>query len=259
MITQNIFWYLQEITARTEVPELSVVFESSESNAKMSNSPSYATRQSAQETYGSYNEWKNRKTSPVHKETRYYEPRNKHSYGSPAYSDCDQNPYNRFTDKISYKSSNDYHNCACQNTPTVKDIYIMMQMQNEQIKFLLETVQKLSITLLSNQQNQHKCCCFINSHCQNLNNIKPTVSKTSETPAECELDHFTEKPQTSLKKDKNIPGKNESNKGSKLNKSDNILVSKDKVKQQVIRKVSDSEKDNQHERERANSAARYIK
>ncbi|VVC28645.1 Hypothetical protein CINCED_3A009822 [Cinara cedri] len=265
----------QVISARTEVPELSIVFDSSESiaKAKVSNSPSYyATRQSAQETYGSYNEWKNRKTSPVNKETRFYEPREKHSCGSSSFTDCNQNPYNYFTDKVSYDSSNNYHKCACQNAPTVKDIYNMMQMQNDQIKFLLETVQKLSMTL-SNQQNQHKCCCFLNSHCKNVNDNKPTeLLKTSENPVNCQLDKLndnsTEKPLNSLKKGKSVPEKNESNKGSKpLMKPDNISkdrskplskqdsISKDRSKQQIIREVADNEKDNKKDIERTNSVA----
>lgn len=252
------------------------MFDSSETKAKVSNiAPSYyATKQSVQETYGSYNEWKNRKTSPVQKETRYYEQRDKPSCGSSSYTEYDHNPYSRFTDKTSYKSSSDYHKCTCQNTPTVKDIYNMMQIQSDQIKFLLETVQKLSMTLLSSQQNQPKCCCYVNSHCQNVNNNKPIeLIKTIETPSECQLDNLnanlTKKPQISINKDEIVPEKNIPNKGSKQPESiflpkdrpkqlDNISLFKDRPKQQIIRKVDDNEKDNKKEKKRTNSAARYF-
>ncbi|XP_029346844.1 uncharacterized protein LOC100167866 isoform X1 [Acyrthosiphon pisum] len=251
----------QELLAKPEVPELSVVFDSSENNSKPLNRhpPYYTNSPSSHETYS---EWKNRqnRSPPVHKETRYYEPRDKQYYGSSSYSDC-ENPYSRFSDKISYKSGSDYHKCACQNTPTVKDIYNMMQLQNDQMKFLLETIQKLLVTVLSNQQNQHKCSCSENGHCKRDNDSKTTeVLKKDviqkELNSQHSKDNNTEKPQTNLKKTEIVQKKNELNKNLKCSgKQDVTSVTKEKEKNPVntICNNDNDEKDNKKEKERTYS------
>lgn len=252
--------------ARPEVPELSVVFESSENNySKPSNknliNPPYASSHSTQETYSEWKERQNR--SPIHKEPRLYDSREKHYYGSSTYSDGDQNPYSHFSDRASYKSSSDYHKCACQNAPTVKDIYNMMQIQNDQIKFLLETIQTLLVTVLSNQQTNHKCCCFNNGNLKKNDDLKPTkMSKANDVIEEHQSqnsnDGQKEKPQNTFKKiNKTVPKKNESNKSSKcINK---IPVTKNKSKSPEGSKCSnDVDENNKKETERTYSIGRYI-
>lgn len=253
------------MSAKPEVPELSVVFETSENVSKSSNrNPSYATSQTTQETY---NEWKNRQNhSPTrHKETRYYnELRGKQYYGSSSYSDCDQNPSNRFSDRTSYKSAgSEYHKCACQNTPTVKDIYNMMQVQNDQIKFLLETIQKLLVTVLSNQQTQHKCCCVEQIHCKKDDNLKKTELLTEEVVEDCQLkkcENQQEKSQTSLKNNETVLKKNKPNRISKdFNKSNIIPVTKCKPKNPKVTECDSAiNKKDKTEKERTYSVARYV-
>ncbi|XP_015376584.1 PREDICTED: uncharacterized protein LOC107170885 [Diuraphis noxia] len=252
----------QELSAKPEVPELSVVFDSSENISKpLNRNPSYYAN--SQKSHETYNEWKNRqnRSPPVHKETHYYESRDKQYYGSSSYSDCDQNPYSRFSDKISYKAGSDYHKCACQNTPTVKDIYSMMQLQNDQMKLLLETIQKLLVTVLSNQQNQHKCYCCDNGHCKIENDSKTTeVFKNDVTQKECTSQHTsnenTEKPQAYLKKTETIKKKNESNKNLKCSgKPEVTSITKEKPKNPVNTGSDNSndEKENNKEKERTYS------
>lgn len=252
----------QELSAKPEVPELSVVFDSSEKNSKSLNkhSPYYTNSQNTHETYS---EWKNRQncTPPIHKDTRYYEPRDKQYYGSSPYSDCHQNPYSHFSDKVSYKSGSECHKCACQNTPTVKDIYSMMQLQNDQIKFLLETIQKLLVTVLSNQQNQHKCCCSENGHCKKDNDSKTTeVFKNDLTqekyPPRYSHDNHTEKQQTNLKKSEVVQKKNKPNLNLKYSgKPDITSVTKEKPKIPVDTRCDKSkdEENNTKEKEKTYS------
>lgn len=204
----------------------------------------------------------------MHKETRYYETRGKPYYGSSTYSDCDQNACNRFSDRVSYKSSGECHKCVCQNAPTVKDIYNMMQIQNDQMKFLLETIQKLLVTVLSNQQNQHKCCCFDNGHCKNSNNFKMTESsKTNEVQEQCQLQSTnndqTEKQQqqqANLKKTDQIAHKKiELNKTSKghSNPDSKTLASKGKrINAHAFKCVNGNDK--KKETERTYSIGRYV-
>lgn len=256
--------YFQELSAKPEVPELSVVFDSSENNSKPSNRNllSYANNQTSHETYS---EWKNRqnRSSPVLKETHNYDPHNKQYYGTSSYSDCDQNPYNHFSDKMSYKSGSDCHTCRCQNTPTVKDIHSMMQLQNDQIKFLLETIQKLLVTVLSNQQIQHKCCCSENGHCKKVNDSKTTeMLKKDETQKEFpplrSNDNHSEKPQINFKETESVQKKTETNKNLKYcGKSD---ATKEKPKTPVNTKCGNShdEKNNKKEKEKTYSIIRYI-
>lgn len=253
------------MSAKPEVPELSVVFDSSENNSKSLNkhSPYYTNSQNTHETYS---EWKNRQncTPPIHKHTHYYEPRDKQYYGSSPYSDGHQNPYSHFSDKISYKSGSDCHKCTCQNTPTVKDIYSMMQLQNDQIKFLLETIQKLLVTVLSNQQNQHKCCCSENCHCKKDNNSKTTEVFKNDLAQEkytskYSLDNRTEKQQTNLKK--SVQSKNEPNQNLKCSsKPDITSVTKEKPKIPVDTKCDKSkdEENNPKEKEKTYSIIRYM-
>lgn len=255
------------MSAKPEVPELSVVFDSSENNSKSLNkhSPYYTNSQNTHETYS---EWKNRQncTPPIHKDTRYYEPRDKQYYGSSPYSDCHQNPYNHFSDKISYKSGSEYHKCTCQNTPTVKDIYNMMQLQNDQIKFLLETIQKLLVTVLSNQQIQHKCCCSENGHCKKDNNSKTTEAFKNDLtrekcPTKYSYDNHTEKQQTNLKKSEAVQKKNEPNQNVKYSdKPDITSVMKEKPKIPVDTRCDKSkdEETNTKEKEKTYSIIRYM-
>lgn len=169
---------------------------------------------------------------------------------------------------MSYKSGSDYHKCGCQNTPTVKDIYSMMQLQNDQMKFLLETIQKLLVTVLSNQQNQHKiCCCSENGHCKKENFSKTTeVFKKDVTQKEFTSQHTyddnTEKPQANLKKIETVQKKNESNKNLKCSgKPDVTTVTKEKPKNPVNTRSDNSndEKENKKEKEKTYSIIRYIK
>lgn len=241
----------------------------SENNSKLLNRhpPYYTNSPNSHETYS---EWKNRqnRSPPVHKETRYYEPRDKQYYGSSSYSDCDKNPHSRFSDKMSYKSGSEYHKCACQNTPTVKDIYNMMQLQNDQMKFLLETIQKLLVTVLSNQQNQHKCCYSENGHCKNNDDSKTEVFKKDVTQKECNSQHSNdndiEKPQIDLKKTETVQKKNELNKNLKSSgKNDVTSVTKVKPKNPVNTRCDNSNdekerRENKKEKERTYSILRYI-
>ncbi|XP_025204567.1 uncharacterized protein LOC112601267 [Melanaphis sacchari] len=253
--------HFQELSAKPEVPELSVVFDSSENNSKSLNRhPPYHTN--SQNTHETYSEWKNRqnRSPPVYKDTRYYEP-NKQYYGSSSYSDCDQNPYGRFSDKNSYKSGCEYHKCACQNTPTVKDIYSMMQLQNDQMKFLLETIQKLLVTVLTNQQNQHKCCCSENGHYKKVNDSKSTEVLEKEQaqekcPSQYVHNNHTEKLQTNSKKSETVQKKNEPNQNVKYSdKPDITPVIKQKPKNSVSTRCDNSkdEKVNTKEKERTYS------
>jgi len=167
---------------------------------------------------------------------------------------------------MSYKSGSDYHKCACQNTPTVKDIYSMMQLQNDQMKFLLETIQKLLVTVLSNQQNQHKCCCPGNGHCKKENYSKTTeVFKKDVTQKECTSQHTyddnTEKTQANLKKTETVQKKNESNKNLKCSgKPDVTTVTKEKPKNPVNTRSDNNndEKESKKEKEKTYSIIRYI-
>lgn len=176
----------------------------------------FTTNHTTRETYS---EWKNRQNrSPICNETRY-EPRDKNYYGTLSY-DYDHNPYSRISDNVSHKIINDYHKCACQNTPTVRDIYNMMQLQNDQMKFLLETIQKLLVSVLSNQQNQHKCCCFEHGYCKKDDNLKNTeFLKKNNTQEESELqnsvDDHLEKSQINLKKNEENLKMSESNNSAK--------------------------------------------
>lgn len=237
------------------------MFESSENSLKSSNrNPSYATNQITQETYS---EWKNRQNhSPVLKETRYFEPRDKHYYGSSSYSDCDQNPpYSRFSDRMSYKSDSENHKCNCHNTPTVKDIYNMMQVQNDQMKFILETIQKLLVTVLSNQQNVvHKCCCMKQNHCKHDDGFKTTESiQKNEIHEECQLktsnDNQTEKPQISLKNDEIVQNKNSKHFSKPDTTSDNPK-DQPKILKDTKCVNNNDEEDNKKEKERTFSIAR---
>lgn len=144
----------------------------------------------------------------------------------------------------------------------------MMQIQNDQMKFLLETIQKLLVTMLSNQQNQHRCCCFDNGHCKNSNNFKMTESsKTNEVQEECHSqstkDDQTEKPQqqqANLKKtDKIAHTKIELNKSSNGHSNPNgkTLAFKDKHTNSQAFKC-DNGKDKKKETERTYSIERYI-
>jgi len=255
------------LSAKPEVPELSVVFDSSENSSKSFNKhpPYYVNSQNSHETY---NEWKIRqnRSPPVRKETRYYEPRDKQYYGSSSYSDCDQNPYSRFSDKISYKSGSECHKCACQNTPTVKDIYSMMQLQNDQMKFLLETIQKLLVTVLSNQQNQHKCCCSENGHCKKDNDSQTTeVFKKDETQKESLLQHSndnnTEKPPINIKKTETLQKKIESKKNLKCSGKQDVTSVAKEAPTNVVNTRCDNrndEKDSKKEKERTYSIIRYL-
>lgn len=246
------------------------MFESSDNVSKLTDrNPSYAISQTTQETYS---EWKNRQNrSPLLKETLYREPREKHYYASSAFSDCDQNPYSRFSDRMSYKSSSECQKCAGQSTPTVKDIYNMMQMQNDQMKFLLETIQKLLVTVLSNQQNQHKCCCFEKNYCKQNNDFKTSelFKKTEILTNECQLpnnnnNNLTDKPQNILKKDESVPKNNEPNENLKcINKPDvntKMPAVKNKPQSPVVAKCDNNndEKDTSKEKERTYSVVRYI-
>uniref|UniRef100_A0A2S2PE29 Uncharacterized protein n=1 Tax=Schizaphis graminum TaxID=13262 RepID=A0A2S2PE29_SCHGA len=258
--------HFQELSAKPEVPELSVVFDSLENNSKSLNRhPPYINSQNTHETYS---EWKNRqnRSPPVHKDTRYYEPHNKQYYGSSSYNNCDQNPYGHFSDKMSYKSSSECHKCACQNTPTVKDIYSMMQLQNEQMKFLLETIQKLLVTVLSNQQTQHKCCCSENGHCKKDNDSKTTeMFKNDLTQEKCPSQHShsnnSEKLQTNLKKSETVQKKTKPKQNLKYSDKPNITsIEKEKPKTPVNTRSDNSkdEKENTKEKERTYSIIRYM-
>lgn len=143
-----------------------------------------------------------------------------------------------------------------------------MQIQNDQIKFLLETIQKLLGTMLSNQQNQHRCCCFDNGHCKNSNNFKMTESsKTNEVQEESQLrstkDDQTEQQQqqqANLKKtDKIAHKKIKLNKNSKGHSNPNgkTLASKDKCTNPQAFKCVNG-KDKKKETERTYSIGRYI-
>lgn len=223
----------------------------------------YATSQTTQETY---NEWKNRQNqSPTcQKETRYYsEQRDKQYYSSSLYSDCDQNPYNRFSDRTSYKSAgSEYHKCACQNTPTVKDIYSMMQIQNEQMKFLLETIQKLLVTVLSNQQTHHKCCCSENPHSKKDEDLKKSELLTKDNSEDCQLKKYNqlEKPQARIKKNKIIQKKNEPNKISNNFNKINVIPQSQNIQKTKVTECDNStnKEDNKINKEKTYSIARYV-
>lgn len=229
-----------------------------------SKNPTYGTTSiTTQETYS---EWKSRQNrSPIRKETNYYEPRDKYCYVSSSYSDCDQIPYGRYSERMPYKSSSECHKCTYQNSPTIKDIYSLMQMQSDQMKFLLETIQKLLVTVLSNQQNQHKCCCSENGQCKNNNDLnKSEMLRKNDTEKEGELkysnDNHTNKPSSDLKKNEFIEQKNETNKRStSVGKVDITSVSKDKPKKSKNIKCNkkNDEKVDKKEKERTFSIARY--
>lgn len=236
------------------------MFESSEGNSKPSTrAPSYTSSQTTQETYG---EWKHRQNrSPIHKEIHYYEPRDKNYYGSSSYSDCDQNPYGRLSDRTSYKSGSECHKCSCQNTPTVKDIYSMMQVQNEQIKFILETIQKLLLTVLTNQQSQHKCCSENSHHKKSDDFTTVKISKKNdvqeEFPSQISVDTEVENTtRIDKKKDEIVPKKNELDKS--LTKPVVSSATKDKPKN-LSKKVSKCRNNNEKKKERTYSIARYVK
>lgn len=170
---------------------------------------------------------------------------------------------------MSYKSGSECHKCAGQNTPTVKDIYNMMQMQNDQMKFLLETIQKLLVTVLSNQQNQHKCCCFEKNYCKQNNGFKTSeLLKDTETQTyDCQLsnsnDNLIDKPQNILKEDKSVPENNQPNTNSKLiNKPDaksEMHTTKNKPRNPSVAKGdNNNEKNISKEKERTYSVVRYI-
>lgn len=254
------FLYFQEVSARPEVPELSIVFDSLGINSKPTNGNPHTTNQITQETYS---EWKNRQNRPIYNEPRYYEPRDKHYYGSSAFSESDQNPHGRFSDRMSYKSGSDYHKCACQNSPTVKDIYNMMKVHNDQTKCILETIHKLLATVLSKQENQHKCCCSMN-HCFKRDNVKTIeISEKNEIqekyPSKNSNDKQIEKPPSSLKNDEIIQKKNEPTKCSKCSyKPDNTSETKDKSKKPMTIKCNNSNNEKK-EKERTYSIQRYIK
>lgn len=237
------------------------MFDSLGINSKPSNGSPHTSNQITQETY---NEWKNRQNPPMYKEPRYYESRDKHYYGSSAFCESDQNPYGRFSDRMSYKSSSDYHKCACQNSPTVKDIYNMMKIQNDQTKCILETIHKLLATVLSKQENQHKCCCSMNNHCFKSDNVKTTKSlEKNETQEKYQSnnsnDKQIEKPPSSLKNDEIIQKKNEPTTCSKCAcKPDNLSETKDKSKKPRIVKCNNVNNEKK-EKERTYSIQRYIK
>lgn len=246
---------------------MSVIFDGSENSSKPhTRNPSYyPTSKTTQETYS---EWKNRQNrSPIHKEANYYEQRDKYCYGSSSYSDCDQIPYSRYSERVPYKSDSECHKCAHQNSPTVKDIYTLMQMQSDQIKFLLETIQKLLATVLSNQQNQHKhCCCFENNQCKkNDDSNKEDILRKNDTEEEeCQLN------QSNINHTNNLPPdfKNEeflekkkepSKKTNSLGTTDKTSRSKNKLKASKIIKCNsnNNEKVDKKEKERTFSIARY--
>lgn len=143
----------------------------------------------------------------------------------------------------------------------------MMQIQNDQIKFLLETIQKLLVTILSNQQNPHKCCCFKNNQCKKSDDEITTefIKNKNDTQEGCQLqnvnnDHI-EKPQIDLKNNNIIQEKNEQSTISKCSKKQNIkIVANDKPKISNIskRNNSDDATDNIKEKEKTYSVARYI-
>lgn len=171
---------------------------------------------------------------------------------------------------MSYKSGSECHKCAGQSTPTVKDIYNMMQMQNDQMKFLLETIQKLLVTVLSNQQNQHKCCCFEKNYCRQNNDFKASemFKKTETLTNECPLpycnNNLTDKPQNILKKDESVPENNEPNENSKcINKPDvnsKMPAAKNKSQNPLVAKSDNSndEKDTSKAKERTYSVLRFV-
>lgn len=141
----------------------------------------------------------------------------------------------------------------------------MMQVQNDQMKFLLETIQKLLVTVLSNQQSQHKCCCFEKNHCKNDGNLKKTELLTKEIVEDCRqqnCDNQPEKPQTSLKNNEIPQKKSETNKRSKdVIKSNITPVTKDKPTNPKITRCDSgtNDEDNKIEKERTYSVVRYIK
>jgi hypothetical protein len=241
---------------------LSVIFDGSENSSKPStrNPSNYATSKTTPETYS---EWKNRQNrSPIHKETNYYEQRDKPCYGSSSYSDCDQIPYSRYSERMPYNSDRECHKCVHQNSPTVKDIYSLMQMQSDQIKFLLETIQKLLVTVLSNQQNQHKhCCCFENNQSKiSDDSNKAEILKKNDTKKKCQLNHsndnHTNKILPNLKNEELLQKKNKPNKRSNsVGTIDTTSRSKDKPKTSKI--ISNNEEVDKKEKERTFSIARY--
>lgn len=170
---------------------------------------------------------------------------------------------------MSYKSGSECHKCAGQSTPTVKDIYNMMQMQNDQMKFLLETIQKLLVTVLSNQQHQHKCCCFEKNYCKQNNDFKTsdvckkTEIQTNECPLSCFNNNVPDKPQNILKKDESVPENNKSNENSKLIDTSDVNSKRPAAKnisQNPLAAKSDNdnvEKDTSKAKERTFSVIRY--
>ncbi|XP_050423421.1 SCL-interrupting locus protein homolog isoform X2 [Adelges cooleyi] len=254
----------QEIIAKPEVPELSLVFDSDNNSKGSHKSPSTITSRKTQETY---NEWKCRQNrSPVRRENHYYEPREK-PYSSTSSYDYDHYTYNRFSDnqRSSYKSESECHKCSCQNTPTVKDIYSMMQMQNDQMKFLLETIQKLLVTVLANQQTSHKCCCSERENCKkdisiykdnfmpnkNLNQSetssnkyneiqvqeKPHVFKTNDNNLKPNITENGSKQYTSKSSNK-ASKQDENTKNPKDLKSDDPHLKKDSKKEKIEKAYS---------------------
>lgn len=174
---------------------------------------------------------------------------------------------------MSFKSGSECHKCTCQDTPTVKDIYAMMQMQNDQIKFLLETIQKLLATVLSNQQSQHKCCYFEKEHYKQDDHLKTTelIKNTETETKECQSQNsnsnLTDKPQASLKIDKSMQEKNELNKSSKcVNKPDvksKTSATKDKLRNPLVTQCGNDKNEQdlskEKEKEKTYSIARYLR
>lgn len=140
-----------------------------------------------------------------------------------------------------------------------------MQLQNEQIKFLLENMQKMLVTVLSNQQSQNKCCCFnTNNHCVKNNDFNSSkLLKSNETQERSQLqnpnDVQTEKLQTNVQnKDEKMLNKNPKC-GGKLDNITPVTVENPKKSQTTkCNGCDNSEKDSKKEKERTYSVVRYI-
>lgn len=140
-----------------------------------------------------------------------------------------------------------------------------MQIQNDQIKFLLDTIQKLLVTILSNQQNQYKCCCFKNNQCKKDNDYKTSelIKNVNDTQEGCQLQHSDNnigKTQIDLEINDIVQKKNEQTISKCSNKQNIKSVTTDKPK---ILKVSKHNKSNNatiniKEKERTYSVARYF-
>lgn len=140
-----------------------------------------------------------------------------------------------------------------------------MQIQSDQMKFLLETIQKLLVTVLSNQQNPHKCCCFENNQCKKSDDFKaPEFFKNmNDSQEKCQLQNYndnnTEKQQTNVKTDDVVQDKTEQNIKSKCSIKQNITSVKNKPKNSKVYKCdkNNDEKDIK-EKETICSALRYM-